>query len=908
MSEDRPDPDELLARVRAQHDRAKRGKLTIFFGAAPGVGKTYAMLEAARLEKETGRDVVIGIVETHGRYDTGALLLGHEILPRRKSEHRGIKLEELDLDTALARRPGVLLVDELAHTNAPGSRHVKRWQDVQEILDAGIDVYTTLNVQHLESQRDVIAQVTHVVVSESVPDAILERADDVRLLDLPIDELLERLREGKVYVPEQATLAREHFFQPGNLIALRELALRLTAERVDAQMRRYREEHGIQGTWPVGERILVSVSPSPASERLIRAARRLATSLHAQWIAAYVETSASLRLSSSDRERLARHLLLAQSVGAEAVTLSGERGAEEIARFARSRNVTRILVGKPTHSKWRDRLKPPFLDDLVRLSGDIDVHVLTGEELRPERRGGAAPDGEPARHERTRAEGIAAAFAIIAFATVLNHVVFGRKELADTAMVYLLGIFVTSLRWGLFPSLSAAVLSVLAFDFFFVPPYHTFAVSDFRHIVTFAVMFVVATVTSGLTARVRAQAEAARERERRTASLYALSRALTSAKTTHDIVSHGARHLADVFGARVCVFLPDPNGQVQSVPFEGARYEPDEKERGVVEWVWSNRRAAGATTDTLPSASGLYLPLEAPANRGGVLGLLAPDPKRAFTLERRAHLEASVAQIGAAIDRARLAEQAQKAQLRIETEQLRNALLSSVSHDLRTPLAVITGTASTLLDARLDDAVRRELAQTVLDESERLNRLVRNLLDMTRLEAGAVELAKEWQPLEEAIGAALDRTAPVLEAHPVTTKLPRDLPLVPFDSILLQQVLVNLLENAAKYTPAGSPIEVAATAREGGVEVVVADRGKGLPAGEESKVFEKFYRAEKGRGGGVGLGLTICKGIVTAHGGQIWAENRPGGGAAFHFTLPIEGEPPSVELAEPRRESRAAEP
>ncbi len=881
--------------MKASEARASRGHLTIFFGAAPGVGKTYAMLEASRYAREEGTDVVVGIVETHGRYDTAALLLGLEILPRRRVSHKGIELEELDLDAAVARRPGLLLVDELAHTNAPGSRHTKRWQDVEEVLEAGIDVYTTMNVQHLESLVDVVAQITHVVVRETVPDAVFESADDVRLIDLPIDELLTRLEEGKVYVPEQARLAGKAFFREGNLIALREIALRKTAERVDAQMRRYREEHGIEKTWAVGERLLVCVSPSPASEALVRGARRLAGSLHADWIAVYVEPAGAVRLGPAERKRVNAHLELAQRLGAETLTLSGGGGPEEVVRLAQQRNVTRILVGKPTHPRWRDRFYESFLDRLVRSSGEIDVHVLRGDS--DAALSGALLDVR-SPHRRVRPSGIAAALVLVGAATLLGDTVFGRAQVADVVMVYLLAIVLVSLRWGLLEALFAAIASVLAFDFFFVPPYHTFAVADLRHIATFGIMFLVATIISSLTRRVRDQAEAARFRELRTASLYALSRALATAKTTTDVVAAGTKHVQDVFSANAAILLRQ-DGRLEAARSNVSRLALDDKERGVAEWVAVHGRGAGLGTETLPSSSALHLPLEGAAERVGVLAVAPLDRSRFERHDERRHLDAFASQIAASLERTRLAELAAAARLRVEAEQLRNSLLSSVSHDLRTPLAVITGTATTLLQEALDPNVRTELLETIVEESDRLARLVRNLLDMTRLEAGAVEVKKEWQPLEEAVGAALERMEASLAGRAIETDLPADLPLVPFDSVLLQQVLVNVLENAVKYTPSGSPITISASRHDGAVEVTVADRGPGLPAGEEDRIFEKFFRAQKGRGGGVGLGLTICRGIVTAHGGRIWATNRHGGGAAFHFTLPIEGEPPPISAEAP---------
>ena len=894
----RPDPDALLARVSEEDKRAKRGKLTIFFGAAPGVGKTYAMLESARFEREDGRDVVVGFVETHGRYDTGALLLGLELLPRRKVEHRGVLLEELDVDACLARRPGVVLVDELAHSNAPGSRHGKRWQDVDDLLDAGLDVYGTLNVQHLESINDVVAQITHVVVKETVPDSVLEKADEMRLIDLPIEDLLDRLKEGKVYLAAQAELAGKHFFRPGNLIALRELALRVTAQSVDAQMRRYREEHGIEKTWAAGERILVCVSPSPASARLVRGARRLAASLHADWIAAFVETSASLRLSSADRTRVAEHLQLARTLGADSVTLAGDNGAAEVVALARKRNVTRIVVGKPTHPTWRDRLRGSFVESLVRLSGDIDVHVISGDDNAPGQ-ARVPPKEPPVRQGGAGATiGLLAGAASATLATLGGQLVFGRTQLVDVVVLYLFGIALVSLRWGLAASLLAAVLSIFCFDFFFIPPYHTFAVTDLRHIVTFGVIFLVATVITGLTKRVRDQADAARERELRTASLYSLSRALSAAKTRHEILSVGTRQIYDVFGGRATALIPVPGRHLTPNVDEAWTYAIDERELAVAEWVWDHGTPAGHGTETLPSALALYLPLEGSAGRIGVLGFLPERSDGAPEHDERQQLEAFVAQMSAALDRVRLAAQAQEAQLRMEAEQLRNSLLSSVSHDLRTPLAVITGTATALTSDKLPAGERRDLAETIVQEAERLNRLVRNLLDMTRVDAGALRIRKEWQAVEEAFGSALAAAESVLGERPVEVDMSREL-VAPFDAVLIQQVLINLLENAAKYAGPASPIKLAARGSKHAVEIIVSDRGPGVPAGEEADIFEKFHRAEKGKGGGVGLGLTICRGIVTAHGGRIWAHNRDGGGASFHFTLPLDGSPPAVHLPDP---------
>ena len=897
MTQARADPDELLRQVAAEERRTSRGKLVIFFGAAPGVGKTYAMLEAARSERDCKRDVVIGVVETHGRYETGALVIGLEMLPRRKVDHRGVTLEEFDLEGALARKPGLILVDELAHTNVPGSRHAKRWQDVDELLDAGIDVYATLNVQHIESLNDVVAQVTGVVVRETVPDRVLEEATEVRLIDLPPDELIERMQEGKVYIAGQAERAIENFFRKGNLIALRELALRSTAERVDAQMRLYRTAHGITGVWATTERILVCVSPSPSSARLVRAARRMAASLHAACIAAYVETPASLRMSNAVRQRLADNLRLAEQLGAEPVTLKGERAAEETVRFARSRNVTKIVLGKPTHARWRDFVSPSFLDEIVRLSGDIDVYVISGDETGP------IQPAEARVAQPIRGRPYIASVAMVIVATAVAWGFFGRRQLADVVMVYLLGIVLVSMRFGYGPSLCATVLSVLCLDFFFVPPYFSFSVNDFQHIVTFSVMFVVALVVSNLTLRVRQQADAARFREHRTASLYGMSRELAATRAASSLAKVAAQHVHDVFEAKVAILLEDADGRLENVAKEEIAFVPDEKERGVVDWVWSHDKAAGFGTDTLPSALAIYLPLRGAQGKIGVLGVMPDDRLRLHDTEQRGLIDLFANQIASALERARLAEQAQQANLQIEAERLRSSLLSSVSHDLRTPLSVITGSASALLESGsvLSPGARSDLIETIHEEAERLNRLVRNLLDMTRIASGAVKVAKEWQAIDGVVGAALTRLEQQLQGRKVDVRFPPDLPLVPIDGVLVEQVLINLLENAAKYTPKGTPIEISARAQQGELVIEIADRGPGVPLDLADKIFEKFYRLPReGQGGGAGLGLAICRGIVEAHGGRIWAANRDGGGAVFHFALPIEGAPPVVALEDGR--------
>ncbi len=891
MSEPRrPDPDELLARVREEEARRARGKLKVFFGAAPGVGKTYAMLEAARARRAEGVDIVVGWVETHGRAETEALLEGLEVLPRRTLSYRGVALEEFDLDLALDRRPTILLVDELAHTNAAGSRHAKRFRDVEELLTAGIDVFTTLNVQHLESLNDVVAQITGVVVRETVPDAILDRADEIELVDLPAEELRKRLAEGKVYFPEQAERAAENFFRTGNLIALRELALRRTAERVDEQMQRYRTEHAVRATWPTAERILVCVGASPYAARIVRAARQMAGRLRAEWIVVYVETPASIRLPEADREQLHRTLQLAEQLGAEVVTLSGHDVAEEVLAYARRRNVTQLVVGKPTGERWRERLRSSFVARLTRESGDIGVHLIAGiaEE----------PPSAPAAAPRSSWRGYGLALGVVAACSAVDGLMLPYFGLANLIMVYLLGVLVVSAMTSRGPAVLASVASVAAFDFLFVPPRLSFSVSDTQYLVTFGIMLGVALLISNLTTRVREQAEAARARERRTAALYAVSRACASAGETYQVVRMAARQVGEVLEAEATVLLPHGDRRLAVASPDAAPVAPGAPELPVAQWVFDHGQRAGLGTETLPGSQALCLPL--PGARGTV-GVIAARPRargRPFDPEQVRLLEAFASQIALAVERTNLAAEAQVAELEAEAERMRSSLLSSVSHDLRTPLAALTGASSTLLRSggSLPLAARDELLVSIHEEAQRLDRFVGNLLDMTRLEGGAIKARKEWQPVDEVIGAALARLDERLAGREVRTDVPASLPLVPLDTALVEQALVNLLENVLNHTPAGSPVEVVARREGDGVAIEVADRGSGLLTGEEDRVFDKFYRGPGANsGGGVGLGLAICRAIAAVHGGTARAANRPGGGATFSLWFPVEGEPPRVQ-------------
>ncbi len=888
----RPNPDDLLAHVLAEEARRERGRLKIFLGYAAGVGKTYAMLEAAHQRRAEGVDVVVGYVETHGRSETEALLAGLELIPRRQVAYSGAILPEMDVDAVLARHPQLALVDELAHTNAPGSRHNKRYLDVADLLAAGLDVYTTLNIQHLESLNDVVAQITGVTVRETVPDRVLDEAAELQFIDLPPEELQQRLAEGKVYVPEQAARAIEKFFRQGNLTALREMALRRTAERVDGQMRAYMQTRAIPGPWAASQRLLVAISPSPLSERLVRATRRLADELNAEWLAVYAETPAHAGLSQEQRDKVAQHLRLAEELGAKTTVLPGQTIAETIITYARAHNVTKIVAGKPLQPRWRELLRGSIVDQLIRHSGPIDIYVISS---RAEPTKTAVP---PLSRRPLPWQRYLLSLLLVVLATGLGKLAHPNLSVTNILVIYLFTVIGAAVSLGRGPAILTSFLGVLAFDFFFVPPQGTFAVSDTEYVLTFLGLFAVGMTISYLTARFRQQAEAAQQRAGEMSTLYELSRDLAVATDLSMVLTAVVTNIGRTFSREAVILLPDAAGQLGS----GAAL--DENETAVAAWVLAHGQPAGRGTATLTAAQSRYLPLK---TAQGVVGVLSVRPAPSGSLsspEQRRLLDAFASLSALAVERARLAEEAQQARLQVEAERLRSSLLSSVSHDLRTPLAGIMGAATALLeDATLPALAREDMTQTIYEEAARLNSLVNNLLNMTRLESGAVTVNKAWQPLEEVIGAALGRLETALRDRPIQVDLPPDLPLTPLDEVLIEQVLVNLLENALKYTPAHSPIEISAVASGSGPETAVtlsiADRGPGLPPGDEERVFDKFYRGQAmgrpaGQGGSsVGLGLSICRGMVAAHNGRIWAENRPGGGAVFRFTLPIEGSPPS---------------
>jgi two-component system, OmpR family, sensor histidine kinase KdpD len=898
MPDERPNPDELLARVKAEEARTGRGKLKIFFGYAAGVGKTYAMLEAARREKADGVEVVVGYVEPHGRLETEALLEGLEILPTRAIPYQGVTLREFDLDAALARRPKLLLVDELAHTNAEGSTHAKRWQDVEELLEAGINVWSTLNVQHLESLNDVIAQITGVIVRETLPDRVIDQADEIELIDITPEDLAERLQAGKVYVPPQAERALQSFFQKSNLVALREISLREAADRLQKDVEAARRDRAARVPWATRDRLLVCVGPSPTSARLIRTAKRMADALGAEWVAVAVNTRGEDEVPSEDRLRIARHLSLAGRLGAETQMLVGANVASTILEHARTVNVTKIIVGKTAQPWWKRLIGGGLVEEILEGSGDIDVYVIRGKSEGPPAVSGVAPPAPPIRWSHYLATA-----GIVALCGLLGWISHSKNLTeANIVMVFLLGVVVAATFFGRGPAIAAAISSVLVFDFFFVPPYYAFAVSDAQYVITFAVMLAVGLIVSALTVRVRERLRSTQVQERRTAALYRLTKQLSEVVGTEFLVQIAGRQLGDIFAGEVMLFIREPGNTIELRFGHSTAVAKTPINAIVAQWVTDHDQIAGLGTDTLPNATALFVPLTGSQRTVGAVGVRPADTQRFLDPEQRRLLETCASLIALSIERDQSVLEAQQAELRVEAEQLRNSLLNSVSHDLRTPLAAMEGAASSLLETTDGPAgAKRELLQGIVDESRRMSRLIDNLLDMSRIDAGAVVPNRQWHVLEEIVGSAVNRLRRDFENRDVRIDIPHDMPLVSVDDLLLEQVLINLLENAVRYTPPGTPIEVTARVLNGQIELRVSDRGPGLPPGCEERVFEKFFRgavASPDARRGVGLGLSICRGIIDAHGGRITARNRSEGGAEFFLMLPHGGTPPAARPEE----------
>ena len=882
----RPSPEAMLKLAQAEEVTVELGKLKIFLGYAAGVGKTYAMLEAARLRKKDGRDVVVGYVESHGRSETDALLNGLELVKRKEVHYLGVALPEMDIDAILTRKPQVVLADELAHTNAPGSRHEKRWQDVEEILEAGIDVYTTVNIQHFESLNDVVAQITGIIVRETVPDRLLDLAFEIKLIDIPPEDLLQRLHEGKVYIPDQAAKAIEKFFRPGNLMALRELSLRRTAARVDDQMRAYMETQSIAGPWPTAERLLVCVSGSPYSEKLIRATCRLAEELKAQWTTVYIETPGSGRHVRENRERIWRDLRLAEGLGAQVASVTATDVTDAVMEYSARHNITKIVIGKPNKPRWREILYPPVVDQIIRRSGAVDVVVVSFEQDES-----AKATVAPKRRRPFELGGYAASLALIAAATLLCELL--RPFLAPTNMVmfYLLAVVVASVRLGRKPAIASAFFGVLAFDFFFVPPRMTFVVADTQYLMTFLGLFVVGVVISTLVARSRERADVMRAREVQTASLYYLSRDLAASVDITAVLTAVVRNVEEALIAKVVILLPE--GERLDIMATSEGFDLGVKEQAVADWAFRNNHPAGRATDTLVSADLIYLPLQTPASVLGVMGVRLESEHEYHSQENRRLLDAFATQAAMAMERIQFSHQAEQTQILQARENLERALLNSISHDLRSPLSTVTGVLTSLKEegAHLGDTARRELLETACSEAERLNRFVGNLLDMTRIEAGAVKLNLEPCDVQELVGCALAVLETRSDTRKVSFRMLHVMPLVPMDLVLMIQVLVNLLENSLKYSPPGSPIEIVASSEASWLILEVNDKGPGVPEHDLKRVFDKFYRIPVPEGaGGTGLGLSICKGIVEAHGGRIAAENRSGGGLSVVIRLPVVGQ------------------
>ena len=898
--EQRPSPEALLEAARREESAS--GKLKIFVGAAPGVGKTYEMLQSAHAKRKAGIDVVVGFVETHGRAETEALVRGLEVIPRQRLEYRGQIVEEMDLDAVIARRPKIALVDELAHTNAAGSRHPKRYLDVEELLSHGIDVYTAVNIQHIESLNDVVAQITHVRVRETVPDSVFDRADAIELIDLTPDDLIQRLKEGKVYVSRQAERALEHYFSPGNLTALRELALRRTAERVDEQLLTHMQANAIAGPWAAGERILVCVSEDPRAASLVRYTKRLADRLHAPFTAISIETRRSLQLSDEQRDRLADTLRLAEALGGEALTIPavGRRIADDVISFAQGNNVTQIVIGKSTRSRWFELTRGSVVHDLVRRAGNISVHVIPGDELAEQ------SQSKPTVQTAARSEPFDAlpylkALGITVLGLAAAVVIKPRFGVENVDLVFLTAVVTVAVRYGLWPSLLASLVSSLAYNFFFLPPVYTFTITDPTNVAAFFFFMLIAMLVSNLAGRVRIQADTAIGRIRTTEQLYAFSRKLAGTATLDDVLWATAYQAALMLKVRVVLLLPE-DGLLTVKSGYPPEDELDQADLAAANWAWSNDRPAGRGSDTLPGAKRLFLPMRTGRGPIGVIGIDNDRTGPLLTPDQRRLLDALVDQGALAIERVLLVEDMDRVKRTVESERLRSALLTSISHDLKTPLASVLGAASTMRDlaGALSDTEKRDLLATVIDESERLNRFIANLLDMTKLESGAIVPNTALHDLSEIVGSALRRAAKILTAHRVELVLAADLPMLQLDAVLFEQVLFNLLDNAAKYSPVDTTIAIRSWRERDHVVLQVADEGGGIPPDELESVFDKFYRAQKGDHvrPGTGLGLAISRGFVEAMHGTISAANRSDrSGAVLTIRLPIPAQTRALDTA-----------
>ncbi|MFZ3371424.1 MAG: sensor histidine kinase KdpD, partial [Desulfitobacteriaceae bacterium] len=878
----RRDLDELSAGF----EKVEQGKLTIFLGAAAGVGKTYAMLEAARDRLSEGMEIVVGLVETHGRAETEAILKGLPIISTRSHADKNRTFYEIDLDTILVRRPQVVLVDELAHTNGIGSRHKKRYQDVEELLTAGINVYTTLNIQHLETLNDIVAQITGVTELETVPDQFLEIASQIQLIDIPPEELIQRLKDGKVNLAEQATGAINKFFRPGNINALRELALRYTAQRVDRQLESYMRVQGIPGPWPTGEKVLVCISASPFSAQLIRTAKRMVERVQGEWFAVHVETSSRFQSSEDEKDSLVRNLRLAEKLGAEIISLTGDNVAEEILEFARKRNVSQIIIGKPEHTRFWEIIHGSIVDKVIRHDHGISIHVIPGSQQE---------SGKSHNRGRRKAEKRVLPYLtsslMLVLITLLIKPVSSFLGVVNISLLYLLPVLISAAYWGSRPAIVTALMGVLTYDFFFILPIFSFTVTDLRYLISFMIIMLVGLITGTLSARLKKQVNYSRQRESRVSALYALSRGIAAVDKLEIVLESITSNVANTLEGQVILLLPNEKAELVLQKDSGLNNFLNESELAVATWVFERGQKAGKGTETLGTAAAFYLPLSTEQGTQGVMGIRFNETEARFDPERIRLLEAFAGLAAMAINRSKLAEQARKSLALVESERLRTALFNSLSHDLRTPLSSIIGAVTGLLEDQnvvYSSEVRNELLQTILLGAERMNRFVSNLLDMARLESGMLKLNKEWCDLQDIIGVAINRLGESLASRPLDIDLQDKLPLVQADCILIEQVFINLLDNALKYSDVDSKIIIAIRQKAKELEITVANRGQGIPETDLSKVFDKFYRLSTPlQVSGTGLGLAICRGFIEAHGGNIWAENNQLGGGTRTFTLPI---------------------
>lgn len=862
-------------------ERSARGRLKVFIGASAGVGKTYAMLSEAHQYLERGCDVVIGFIETHGREETEALVDGVPTVSQRQIEYKGAKLREPDIDAIIFRSPSLVLIDELPHSNAPGSRHRKRWQDIDELLDAGIDVYTAMNIQHLESLNDVVAQITGVKVQETVPDAFLERADEIEVIDIPPGELQQRLKEGKVYVPEKVDQALDGFFKTSNLTALRELALRRAADTVDAEVRRLRTQEGAGGPWATRERVIVCIAPNAMASRVVRAAARLGATSHAEMIAVTVESDRQASRSEVERDHAREALELAKSLGMEVVMLSGHDIVHEVFRFAQKRNATLVVVGKPIRPRWKELVFGSVVDEMVRASGDVDVYVITADAPDQNRKK-RLPNSQ--RIAFTPA-GITLGLFSVALATGIGFLLLTPLGIANVAMLFVLAVAIVAGRLNQFESATTALLSVLCFNFFFVEPRFTFAVSDARYLLLFLVMLCVGLVISTLTQRLKGQLQESSDRERRNSSLYKLSQLLAQQRSKRELASVAAQEIKSVFDAEVAVFLSQTGG-LSVLASSDSHFETSSTETAVAAWVAEHGQPAGAGTNTLPGASALYLPLLGTERSVGVLAIRVDQG--VLELGPRRLLETFANSLGLALERAILAKESNDARVQAESERIRSTLLSSISHDLRTPLTSITGAAASLREGNPNQA---PLIETIHDESIRLNHQIQNLLDMTRLQSGGVELNMEWHLAQDLITSALERARPSLGARHVSIMVDDPIPMLKVDGLLIEKALVNLIENAGRHTPSDASIKVAASVTERTASLTVSDTGNGVPPENLEKLFTPGFRIPSG---GYGLGLAVVKAVMDLHQGSVRASNVNGGGAQFVLNLPIPPDQPEA--------------